>query len=140
LQYRQEDIVFSGHAIECRINAEDTRKNFMPTPGRITTFHTPGGLGVRVDTHAYAGYEMPSNYDSLIAKLIVRGKDRAEALLRMRRALDEFIIEGVPTPIDFYKSIFENPVFIFGNYDTSYIDKFMTGLLAEGSVKHEEVT
>ena len=140
LQYRQEDIVFSGHAIECRINAEDTRKNFMPTPGRITTFHTPGGLGVRVDTHAYAGYEMPPNYDSLIAKLIVRGKDRAEALLRMRRALDEFIIEGVPTPINFYKSIFENPVFIFGNYDTSYIDKFMTGLLAEESVEHEEVT
>ena len=140
LDLRQEDIVFSGHAIECRINAEDTEKNFRPTPGKITTFHIPGGLGVRVDTHAYAGYEMPPNYDSLIAKLIVRGKDRAEALLRMRRALDEFIIEGVPTPIDFYKSIFEDPVFIFGNYDTSYIDKFMGGLLKERAAKREEVT
>jgi acetyl-CoA carboxylase biotin carboxylase subunit len=140
LNYRQGDITFSGHAIECRINAENTQKNFMPTPGKIETFHTPGGLGVRVDTHAYAGYVMPSNYDSLIAKLIVRGKDRAEALLRMRRALDEFIVEGVPTPIEFYKSIFEDPVFIFGNYDTSYIDKFMGGLLAERAAKHEEVS
>jgi acetyl-CoA carboxylase biotin carboxylase subunit len=140
LAYKQGDVTFSGHAIECRINAENTQRNFMPTPGRIETFHTPGGLGVRVDTHAYAGYVMPPNYDSLIAKLIVRGKDRAEALLRMRRALDEFIVEGVPTPIDFYKSIFEDPVFIFGNYDTSYIDKFMGGLLAESAAKHEEVT
>jgi acetyl-CoA carboxylase biotin carboxylase subunit len=139
LQYKQSDIKFNGHAIECRITAEDAVKNFAPMPGRITTFHTPGGLGVRVDTHAYAGYEMPKYYDSLIAKLIVHGKDRSEALLRMRRALDEFIVEGVPTPIDFYKSIFEDPIFIFGNYDTSYIDKLMAGVLAEKPAKSEEV-
>ncbi len=139
LSFKQEDVRFFGHAIECRINSENTAKNFMPTAGKITTFHTPGGLGVRVDTHAYAGYDMPPNYDSLIAKLIVWGKDRSEALLRMRRALDEFIVEGVPTPIEFYKSIFEDPLFIFGNYDTSYIDRFMDGLLAERAPKHEEV-
>lgn len=133
LQYKQSDIKFNGHAIECRITAENVEKNFIPMPGEITTFHTPGGLGVRVDTHAYAGYEMPKYYDSLIAKLIVHGKDRSEALLRMRRALDEFIVEGVPTPIDFYKRIFEDPIFISGNYDTSYIDKFMAGSLTEKS-------
>ena len=140
LSFNQEDIIFSGHAIECRINSEDAGKNFMPTAGKITTFHTPGGLGVRVDTHAYAGYDIPPNYDSLIAKLVVWGKDRGEAMLRMRRALDEFIIEGVPTPIEFYKSIFEDPLFIFGNYDTSYIDRYMGGLVAERALKREEVS
>ena len=139
LPFAQGDIKFSGHAMECRINAEDPKRNFMPTPGKITTFHTPGGLGVRVDTHAYAGYEMPSYYDSLIAKLIVHGKDRAEALLRMRRALDEFIVEGVPTPIDFYKEVFEDPVFIFGNYDTSYIEKFLAGT-TESKIVSKEAT
>jgi acetyl-CoA carboxylase, biotin carboxylase subunit len=140
LTLRQEDVVFGGHAIECRINAEDTDKNFTPMPGKITTFHVPGGLGVRVDTHAYAGYVMPMYYDSLIAKLIVWGKDRAEALLRMRRALDEFIVEGVPTPINLYKNIFEDPIFIFGNHDTSYVEKFMAGRHSEKTAKNEEVT
>ncbi len=140
LPFKQSDIKFQGHAIECRINAEDTMKNFRPTPGKITTFHTPGGLGVRVDTHAYAGYVMPPYYDSLIAKLIVHGKDRTEALLRMRRALDEFIVEGVPTPVDLYKNIFEDPIFIFGKFDTSYVEKFMAGSLSNKSAKHEEVT
>jgi len=139
LPFRQSDITFRGHAIECRINAEDTKKNFRPTPGKITTFHTPGGLGVRVDTHAYAGYIMPPYYDSLIAKLIVHGKDRSEALLRMRRALDEFIVEGVPTPIDFYKNIFEDPIFIFGNFDTSYVEKITAGSFSNKSAQHEEV-
>ena len=140
LSFSQSDIRFFGHAIECRINAEDPHKKFMPIPGKITTFHTPGGLGIRVDTHAYAGYDMPPNYDSLIAKLIVHGKDRTEALLRMRRALDEFIVEGVPTPIDFYKNIFEDPVFIFGNYDTSYIDKFMAGSFGKKPAESKEVS
>ena len=139
LAYRQEDIIFSGHSIECRINAEDSDKNFGPRPGKITTFHIPGGLGIRVDTHGYAGYEMPPYYDSLIAKLIVWGKDRAEALLRMRRALDEFIVEGVPTPINLYKKIFEDPIFIFGNFDTSYVERFMAGTLSEKPAKSEEV-
>jgi acetyl-CoA carboxylase biotin carboxylase subunit len=140
LSLRQEDVEFRGHAIECRINAENPEKNFAPMPGKITTFHVPGGLGVRVDTHAYAGYVMPSYYDSLIAKLIVWGKDRAEALLRMRRALDEFIVEGVPTPINLYKNIFEDPIFIFGNHDTSYVEKFMAGRQTEKTAKNEEVT
>ena len=139
LPFKQSDIKFSGHAIECRINAENTEKNFMPMPGKITTFHTPGGLGVRVDTHAYAGYIMPPYYDSLIAKLIVHGKDRAEALVRMRRALDEFIVEGVPTPIELYKRIFEDPIFIFGNYDTSYVERLKSGAAMENKVKSEEV-
>ncbi|MCD6162270.1 MAG: acetyl-CoA carboxylase biotin carboxylase subunit [candidate division Zixibacteria bacterium] len=139
LSYTQEDVKFSGHAIECRINAENTSRNFMPVPGNIRTFHTPGGLGVRVDTHAYAGYDMPPFYDSLIAKLIVHGKDRTEAMLRMRRALDEFIIEGIPTPIDFYKDIFEDKIFIFGNYDTSYVDKFINGSPKKETSKGEEV-
>jgi acetyl-CoA carboxylase biotin carboxylase subunit len=140
LPLTQSDIIFSGHSIECRINAEDTDKNFGPRPGKITTFHVPGGLGIRVDTHAYAGYDMPPYYDSLIAKLITWGKDRGEALVRMRRALDEFIVEGVPTPINLYKNIFEDPIFIFGNYDTGYVEKFLAGKKPEKSAKNEEVS
>ncbi|NLI17093.1 MAG: acetyl-CoA carboxylase biotin carboxylase subunit [candidate division Zixibacteria bacterium] len=140
MPYAQSDIKFTGHAIECRINAEDTDKNFGPRPGKITTFHVPGGLGVRVDTHAYAGYEMPPFYDSLIAKLITWGKDRGEALVRMRRALDEFIVEGVPTPINLYKSIFEDPIFIFGNYDTGYVEKSLAGKKTEKPAKNKEVS
>lgn len=140
LAFRQNDVNFRGHAIECRINAEDTSRNFAPMPGKITTFHTPGGLGVRVDTHAYAGYEMPPYYDSLVAKLIVWGQDRAEALLRMRRALDEFVVEGIPTPIELYKKIIEDPVFIFGNYDTGYVERIMAGKQSERPAKSEEVT
>lgn len=139
LAYAQSDVHFFGHAIECRINAEDASRNFMPMPGIIKTFHTPGGLGVRVDTHAYAGYNIPPFYDSLIAKLIVHGKDRTEAMLRMRCALDEFIIEGVPTPIDFYKEIFEDPIFISGNYDTSYVDKLKLGSRKMETSKNKEV-
>ncbi len=140
MPFSQSDIKFYGHSIECRINAEDTDKNFGPRPGKITTFHVPGGLGVRVDTHAYAGYDMPPYYDSLIAKLITWGKDRGEALVRMRRALDEFIVEGVPTPINLYKNIFEDPIFIFGNYDTGYVEKFLAGKKPEKSAKNEEVS
>jgi acetyl-CoA carboxylase biotin carboxylase subunit len=140
MPFTQSDIKFNGHSIECRINAEDTDKNFGPRPGRINTFHVPGGLGVRVDTHAYAGYDMPPYYDSLIAKLVTWGKDRGEALVRMRRALDEFIVEGVPTPINLYKNIFEDPIFIFGNYDTGYVEKFLAGKKPEKSAKNEEVS
>lgn len=140
MPFTQSDIRFNGHSIECRINAEDTDKNFGPRPGKITTFHVPGGLGVRVDTHAYAGYDMPPYYDSLMAKLITWGKDRGEALVRMRRALDEFIVEGVPTPINLYKNIFEDPIFIFSNYDTGYVEKFLAGKNPEKSAKNEEVS
>jgi acetyl-CoA carboxylase biotin carboxylase subunit len=114
-----------GHSIECRINAENPDKNFAPSPGKITSFHVPGGPGVRVDTHVYANYMIPPNYDSLIAKLIVKADTRIEAIRRMYRALDEFIIEGIHTTISFHKRVMRNEQFIEGNYDTSFIDKHL---------------
>ncbi len=122
LGFSQETVNIRGHAIECRINAEDPDKDFLPSPGVITSFHLPGGHGVRVDTHAYAKYRIPPFYDSMIAKLIVYGRRREEAILKMRRALDEFIIEGVKTTIPFHKIIFSNTNFIGGNYDTSFVE------------------
>ncbi len=112
-----------GHAIECRINAEDPQKEFRPSPGQITSFHVPGGLGVRVDTHAYAQYVIPPTYDSLIAKIICHGQDRKEAILRMQRALDEFIIEGVATTIPLHKQIMTEENFLKGTFNTKYIEK-----------------
>ena len=122
LSRTQEEIVLRGHAIECRINAEDPEKDFRPNPGLIKSFHVPGGHGIRVDTHAYAGYEIPSFYDSLVAKLISCGDTREESILKMRGALDEFIIEGIKTTITFYKTVFSNPTFISGEYDTSFVE------------------
>ncbi len=112
------------HAIECRINAEDPAKNFMPTPGRITTFHAPGGHGVRLDTHAYAGYMIPPNYDSMIAKVITVAQTREEAIMKMRRALREFVIEGVKTTIPFHRKLLKDPDFISGNYTTKFMESF----------------
>lgn len=123
LPYEQEDIEIHGHAIECRINAENPYKNFMPCPGEIKSLHIPGGYGVRLDSAAYQGYKIPPTYDSMIGKLIVHGKDREEALCKMRRALGEFIIEGVDTNIDFQFKIINNENFIKGNFDTSFISK-----------------
>ena len=123
LPYKQEDIKIEGHAIECRINAENPIKNFMPCPGVIKSIHLPGGYGVRIDSAAYQGYKIPHTYDSMIGKLIVHGKDREEALCKMRRALGEFIIEGVDTNIDFQFKIINNKNFINGNFDTSFISK-----------------
>lgn len=122
LSQTQPDVVLKGHAIECRINAEDPDKDFRPNPGLISSFHVPGGHGIRVDTHAYAGYVIPSYYDSLVAKLISSGDSREESILKMRGALDEFIIEGVKTTISFYRDIFVNPNFISGEYDTSFVE------------------
>lgn len=122
LEYRQSAIRPSGHAIECRINAEDPER-FIPHPGRITFFYQPGGPGVRVDTAAYSGWVVPSQYDSLIAKLIVHGRNREEAILRMRRALDEFIIEGIRTTIPFHKKVFNHMDFINGEFDTGFVEK-----------------
>jgi acetyl-CoA carboxylase biotin carboxylase subunit len=113
-----------GHSIECRINAENPDKNFAPSPGRINTFHVPGGLGVRVDTHAYANYVIPPYYDSMIAKLIVLADTRDEAIARMYRALDEFVIEGIHTTIPFHKKVMKHPKFIEGDFDTSFIDTY----------------
>jgi len=122
LEYKQSKIRPTGHAIECRINAEDSER-FIPSPGRITFLSLPGGQGVRVDTAIYSGYVVPSQYDSLIAKLIVHAENRAEAIIKMRRALDEFIIEGVNTTIPFHKKVLSSPEFINGNFDTNFVAK-----------------
>lgn len=113
-----------GHAIECRINAENPFRNFAPSPGKITTFHPPGGHGVRVDTHVYAGYVIPPNYDSMIAKLIVRGKTRELAINKALRALDEFVIEGVQTTIPFHAQLLRDPRFRAGDFDTRFLETF----------------
>jgi acetyl-CoA carboxylase biotin carboxylase subunit len=112
-----------GHAIECRVNAEDPSRNFQPSPGLVTTFHPPGGPGVRVDTHLYAGYTVPPYYDSLLAKVIVHGNDRAEALARMHQALDGFIIEGVTTTIPFLGRVISHPGFVAGEVDTKFLER-----------------
>jgi len=122
LSIRQEDVKLNGHAIECRINAEDPFNDFRPSPGVIKTLHLPGGFGVRIDTHVYQGYEIPMYYDSMIAKLIVWGKDRNDAITRMKRTLDEFVIEGVPTTIPFHSKVMNNPVFLSGTHTTKFLE------------------
>jgi acetyl-CoA carboxylase, biotin carboxylase subunit len=112
------------HAIECRINAEDPKNGFRPSPGKITTLHMPGGHGVRVDSHVYSGYTIPSNYDSMIAKLIVSAQTREEALVKMKRALSEFVIEGIKTTVPFHLKLMDDPGFKEGNFTTAYLDGF----------------
>ena len=113
-----------GHSIECRINAEDPSKNFMPSPSKITNFHLPGGKGVRVDSHAYTGYVIPTHYDSMIGKLIVHAKNRKRAINRMQRALEETIIEGPKTTIPYHQKIMQNDDFISGKFDTGFLENF----------------
>jgi acetyl-CoA carboxylase, biotin carboxylase subunit len=122
---RQRDIPLLGHAIECRINAENPFKDFSPSPGLIQTFHPSGGHGVRVDTHVYAGYQIPPYYDSLIAKLIVRTRTRDLAIRKMLRALDEFVIEGVHTTIPFHQQLLASPAFQKGKFDTRFLETFV---------------
>lgn len=112
------------HAIECRINAEDPYNDFRPSPGKITTLHMPGGHGVRLDTHVYSGYTIPPNYDSMIAKLITTAQSREEAISKMRRALDEFVIEGVKTTIPFHRQLMDDPRYVAGDYTTAFMDTF----------------
>ncbi|OCB77353.1 acetyl-CoA carboxylase biotin carboxylase subunit [Flavobacterium crassostreae] len=112
------------HAIECRINAEDPYNDFRPSPGKITTLHMPGGHGVRLDTHVYSGYTIPPNYDSMIAKLITTAQTREEAISKMRRALDEFVIEGIKTTIPFHRQLMDEPKYIEGDYTTAFMDTF----------------
>ena len=112
------------HSIECRINAEDPYNDFRPSPGTIQNLHTPGGHGVRLDTHVYSGYSIPPHYDSMIAKLITTAQTRDEAINKMKRALDEFVIEGIKTTIPFHKQLMEHPDFINGNYTTKFMDDF----------------
>ena len=126
LSFTQDDIKINGHAIECRINAEDP-VSFAPSPGVVTDYHAPGGLGVRVDSGLYAGYRVPSHYDSLIAKLVVHGQTRNECLMRLRRALEEFVIEGIKTSIPLHQRLIAQNDFINGNYDIHWLERFMKG-------------
>lgn len=125
LSYRQEDIPFLGHSIECRINAEIPEKNFMPSPGKITALHLPGGNGVRVDTALYTGYTVPMEYDSMIAKVLVLGRNRAEAIQKMRVALEEMLVLGVETNLDFQYKIMRSEAFRAGKVDTGFVERFM---------------
>ena len=113
------------HSIECRINAEDPHNNFRPAPGKVTTFHAPGGHGIRMDTHVYAGYMIPPHYDSMIAKLIVTAQTREEAINKMKRALDEFVIEGIKTTIPFHQQLMVHPDYVAGNYTTKFMEDFV---------------
>ncbi|WP_446897091.1 acetyl-CoA carboxylase biotin carboxylase subunit [Clostridium sp. LBM24168] len=123
LSFSQGDIKRNGCAIECRINAENPYKNFIPSPGRINDYIAPGGIGIRIDSSAYSGYTIPPFYDSMISKVIAWGRDRNEAIERMRRALDEFVIEGVDTTIDFHKKLMQNDIFKSGNFNTKFLEK-----------------
>ncbi|MDG2084067.1 MAG: acetyl-CoA carboxylase biotin carboxylase subunit [Planctomycetota bacterium] len=125
LRYQQEDIKIKGHAMECRINAEDPSRGFAPSPGKILDFRAPGGMGVRLDSHVYSGYTVPSNYDSLLGKLIVHRDTREEAILTMRRALEEFKIEGINTTIPFYSEVLQHFHFVKGNLDTGFIEEYL---------------
>lgn len=120
----QKDVKFSGHAIECRINAEDA-KTFVPSPGTITHYHPPGGLGVRVDSGVYQGYKIPPYYDSLIGKLIVHGRTRNECMMRLRRAIDEFVVDGIKTTIPLFSKLLENQDIVNGDYDIHWLEKFL---------------
>ena len=124
LVYRQTDIKINGWSIECRINAENPSKNFMPSPGKVTMYMPPGGFGVRVDSAMYTGYSIPPYYDSMVAKLIVHADTREEAVARMKRALDEFIIEGVDTTIPFHLNLMDNEVFKSGDFDTKFLENY----------------
>ncbi len=127
LGYGQDDLALTGHAIECRINAEDPSKNFMPSAGTITALHLPGGPGLRIDSHIYQGYEVPPYYDSLLAKVVTWGRDRAQAIARMRRVLAEVTIEGVATTLPFHRDLLDSPEFVEGRFDTEFVTRSRDG-------------
>ena len=131
LSISQSDVVFKGHAIECRINAEDPFDDFRPSPGRIEMYYAPGGGGIRIDSHAYAGYTIPPYYDSLVGKLIAFGKNRADAMDKMNRALSEYMITGVKTTIPFQLAILQDPDFRRGSYTTSFVERLLSGARRE---------
>ncbi len=128
LPYKQEDITLNGYAIECRITAEDMNNNFSPSPGKIEFMHVPGGMGVRIDSAVYSGYQIPPYYDSMILKLIISGKTRLECIRKMRASLEELIIDGIPTTTEFHYVLSFHPTFILGNYDTKFIEEFLKEL------------
>ena len=125
LSFTQDDVKIIGHTIECRINAENPSMGFRPSPGKIIALHTPGGPGIRMDSAAYQGYIIPPYYDSMIAKLIVYAPTREDAIMKMRWALSEFIVEGVDTNIDFQLDLIKNPSFESGEYDIGFLDRLM---------------
>jgi len=124
LSLKQSDIIIEGHAIECRVNAEH-HATFRPSPGKIASFHTPGGLGVRVDSAAYQGYSIPPHYDSLVGKLIVHGRNRDECLMRLRRSLDEFVVDGVDTTLPLFRTLVRNQDILNGDYNIHWLEKFL---------------
>jgi acetyl-CoA carboxylase biotin carboxylase subunit len=124
MSFNQGDVNFTGHAIECRINAENAR-TFRPSPGKITHYHPPGGLGIRVDSGVFSGYSVPPYYDSLIGKLIVHGRTRVEAMMRLRRALDEFVIDGIETTIPLFQDLVTNQDIQDGNYDIHWLEHYL---------------
>jgi acetyl-CoA carboxylase biotin carboxylase subunit len=124
LSLTQEEVTFNGWAMECRINAENPEKNFMPSPGRVEGYLPPGGYGVRIDSAVYPGYMIPPYYDSMVAKVIVHGKTRQEAIARMKRALSEFVVEGVHTTIPFHQKLLEHDVFIGGEFNTKFLETY----------------
>ena len=129
LSLTQDQITYNGHAIECRINAENPA--FAPNPGRINEYHAPGGLGVRVDSALYSGYTVPPHYDSLVSKLIVHGANRNECLLRLRRSLEEYVIEGIETTVPLHQKLIADPQFLDGNYDIHWLEAWMAGTANE---------
>jgi acetyl-CoA carboxylase biotin carboxylase subunit len=131
LPLAQNDVEFRGHSIECRVNAENP-STFLPSPGKILSYHPPGGLGVRVDSAVYQGYSIPPFYDSLVGKLIVHGKTRTECLMRLKRALDEFVVDGIETTLPLFQRLVRTPDIIDGNYHIHWLERF----LAEGGVEH----
>ena len=126
MSMRQEDVTWRGHAVECRINAEDAR-TFMPSPGRISLFHSPGGPGIRLDTHMYSGYTVPPYYDSLIGKLIAHGDDRASALARMRSALSEIVVDGIRTNLALHQELCRDAAFLEGGVDIHFLERKLAG-------------
>ena len=126
LGYGQDEVTFNGHAIECRINAENPR-TFVPSPGQVTDYHPPGGLGVRVESALYSGYRVPTHYDSLISKLVVVGANRNECLMRLRRALEEYVIGGIETTLDLHRRLIAEPDFVDGAYDINWLEQFVAG-------------
>jgi acetyl-CoA carboxylase biotin carboxylase subunit len=132
LDVTQDEIRFNGHAIECRINAEDPF-TFQPSPGKVNEYHAPGGLGVRVDSGLYSGYSVPPHYDSMIAKLIVHGRNRGECLMRLRRALTEFVIDGIKTTVPLHQELILNDDFINGDYDIHWLEEYLKRTSAEGA-------
>jgi acetyl-CoA carboxylase biotin carboxylase subunit len=134
LSFTQEDIQFRGHAIECRINAEDP-ETFFPSPGKVTSYHTPGGLGVRIDSHLYNGYSVPPHYDSLVSKLIVFGDTRQQAIQRVNRALREYVIGGISTNIPLHQKLCTLPAMASGDYNIHWLEEWLAQQAAEKNEK-----